>query len=60
MTGISAAGALIASRFSNTIPSILRLKPVRPVLNVTNHSPLYCRYSIKITLNSIKFSKITL
>jgi hypothetical protein len=36
MKGISAAGALVASPFSNTTPSKLRLKLVRPVLNVTN------------------------
>jgi hypothetical protein len=35
MKGISAAGAIVASRFSTTTPSILRLKPVRPVSNVT-------------------------
>jgi hypothetical protein len=35
MKGMSAAGALVASRFSNTSPSILRLKPVRSELNVT-------------------------
>jgi hypothetical protein len=35
MTGISAFGALVASQFSDTTPSILRIKPVRPVSNVT-------------------------
>jgi hypothetical protein len=33
--GISAAGAFVASQFSNTAPSILGLKSVRPFLNVT-------------------------
>jgi hypothetical protein len=32
MTGISVFGALVVS---NTTPTILRLKPVRPVSNVT-------------------------
>jgi hypothetical protein len=35
MTGISAFGALVALLFLNTAPSVLRLKPVRPVSNVT-------------------------
>jgi hypothetical protein len=36
MKGISEAGALVGSPFSNTTPSILGLKLVRPVLNGTN------------------------
>jgi hypothetical protein len=46
MTAISAFGALVASRFSNTTSLNTSLKPVRPVSNVTSldtscHSKLY-------------------
>jgi hypothetical protein len=52
ITKKNAFGALVGSRFSKTIASVLRLKHVPPVLNVTKqdtyyHSKLYHEQQLK-------------